>query len=375
MLSRFWQGSKTGHRLLQGMAGVVAGGVISAGLLAGDGPTRTSFDDPLDTPAMTRTALSSRPVQSMDTVGKRIVAVGQRGFIATSDDGGQQWTQRASPVQVDLVSVRFTDDHNGWASGHDGVILHSADGGQTWTRQFDGRNGPALATWYTDNAAASADGAEYAGQIQRNFGQGPWLPMLDVHFDDAKRGLALGSFGMLITSGDGGASWQPALHHINNPDYLHLNALAKVGQATLIASERGTVFRRTGGEIFVPVATGHTGTFFSLASHGNTVLAGALRGVVYVSTDAGASWQPVSAGLKQTVSAIRWLPQRNQFALVTVGGEVALADADGGAFAPVDGVLPGIHTSVVEAEGHLIVGGMQGLQRVPSKGKATGEAP
>lgn len=339
---------------------MVAGALVAA-VWAGNGATGKGFADPLQTPSAQRIGIGQREFQALERAGKRLVAVGQRGLVALSDDGGQQWSQRVVPVQVDLVAVDFLDERHGWATGHDGVVLHTADGGDTWVVQFDGRQGAALAQWYTPQQDLDASG-EYAAQIERNFGQGPWLPLLDVHFADTANGLALGSFGMLLSTRDGGSSWQPALHMIDNPDYLHLNAIERTEGAVLIASERGTVFRSDAAGRFHPVATGHGGTFFSLASNGSTVLAGGLRGVVYASHDAGLSWQRVDSGLGQTVSAIRWIPSRQRFVLVTIGGEVASADAQASRFEPVGGFNPGILTGVIDAGGQLLVGGIQGLQ-------------
>src|SRR5690606_16670813 len=72
------------------------------------------------------------------SAGDRLVAVGQRGHIIYSDDGGKTWEQGEVPVNVLLTAVHFPDATNGWAVGHGGVILHSGDAGKTWTRQVDG---------------------------------------------------------------------------------------------------------------------------------------------------------------------------------------------------------------------------------------------
>ena len=75
----------------------------------------------------------------MTRAGDRLVAVGQRGHVVVSSDGGATWKQAQVPVSSDLVAVYFVDAKQGWAVGHDGVILHTADGGEYWELQLDGR--------------------------------------------------------------------------------------------------------------------------------------------------------------------------------------------------------------------------------------------
>ena len=87
------------------------------------------FADVLDTPAQ-RTPLASKSLlNGIARAGTRLVAVGQRGHIVVSTDGGANWKQSAVPVSSDLTAVYFVDEKRGWAVGHDGVVLHTDDGG------------------------------------------------------------------------------------------------------------------------------------------------------------------------------------------------------------------------------------------------------
>jgi len=62
--------------------------------------------------------------------GKRIVAVGERGVIALSDDDGTTWHQAPCPVSVTLTMVRFVDNQHGVAVGHGGTVLTTSDAGR-----------------------------------------------------------------------------------------------------------------------------------------------------------------------------------------------------------------------------------------------------
>ncbi|HYW79009.1 MAG TPA: YCF48-related protein, partial [Thermoguttaceae bacterium] len=68
-------------------------------------------------------------------------AVGDRGTIWHTDDGGRRWQLQPSGVACRLESVCFIDRQNGWAAGgfshpythtSTGVLLSTNDGGQHW---------------------------------------------------------------------------------------------------------------------------------------------------------------------------------------------------------------------------------------------------
>ena len=68
-------------------------------------------------------------------------AVGDRGAIWHTQDGGNRWRLQKSGTGCGLQSVHFIDRHNGWAVGGyshphshtgSGIILITHDGGQHW---------------------------------------------------------------------------------------------------------------------------------------------------------------------------------------------------------------------------------------------------
>lgn len=61
-------------------------------------------------------------------------------YISYSDDGGANWNSPESSQQggLTLRSVAFSDARSGWAVGDKGLILHTADGGASWTREASG---------------------------------------------------------------------------------------------------------------------------------------------------------------------------------------------------------------------------------------------
>ena len=67
------------------------------------------FADVLDTPARTTPLASKSLFQAVTRAGDRLVAVGQRGHVVVSTDGGKSWKQSAVPVSSDLTAVYFVD--------------------------------------------------------------------------------------------------------------------------------------------------------------------------------------------------------------------------------------------------------------------------
>lgn len=114
-------------------------------------------------------------------------AVGDRGVILSTTDGGRHWQPADSPVNCRLESVRFVDENLGWAVGgwthpyshrSSGVVLRTEDGGRRWTK-MPAATLPALRT---------------------------------VRFFGAKHGWAIGTPSAMYPSGvfrteDGGRSW------------------------------------------------------------------------------------------------------------------------------------------------------------------------
>src|SRR6266403_265802 len=66
---------------------------------------------------------------------KRGWAVGERGTILRTEDGGRTWTKIFSPARSTLLGVQFVSDDDGWIVGRGGAILRSSDGGRTWIEQ------------------------------------------------------------------------------------------------------------------------------------------------------------------------------------------------------------------------------------------------
>jgi photosystem II stability/assembly factor-like uncharacterized protein len=325
-----------------------------------------AFQDPLDHPALPVPAADKRPMMAVAQAGARLVAVGSRGLVVTSDDQGASWAQASVPVQSDLLAVHFPTPSHGWAVGHDGVILNSTDGGRTWRKQLDGRGaGQLFKDFYRQSGDPAAPPAKHAlAQLDLNFKAGPALPYLDVWFVDTRRGFAVGAFGMIAATEDGGATWQPWLDRIDNPEGLNLNAIRGIGAKVYIVGERGTVFTLDAqGTRFSRGTTGYAGSFFGIAGNDTTLLAFGLRGSAYRSADQGASWEAVKMPSDATLMGGAAYPERGGFVLVNSAGQVLVGDAGARQFSMVQPARFMRYTSVAPAGNTaLVLTGLTGVR-------------
>ncbi|MCM2268972.1 MAG: YCF48-related protein [Thermoanaerobaculia bacterium] len=222
-----------------------------------------------------------------DSRGALAVAVGERGHVLVSRDGGASWTQADVPTRAMLTGVYLHDESLGWAVGHDETIVRTRDGGATW------------------ELVRSAPEAE--------------RPLLDVWFRDAGHGFAVGAYGAFLVTADGGSTWEE--RPIAADDY-HLNQIAVAADGTLyLAAEAGHVYRSDdGGESWTALATPYEGSYFgALPLADGAVLVFGLRGHLYRSEDRGATWQEIPTGVEATLMA----------GLELDGGDVVIAGLAG----------------------------------------------
>lgn len=329
----------------------------------------TGWRDVLDTPAAKSPLAARTLVNGLASAGKRFVAVGARGHVLFSDDAGKSWQQADVPVSSDLVAVSFPSATTGWAVGHDGVVLRSTDAGATWTRQLDGaRAGEAMVEYYTreQNGALAADPKRAAALLEeakRFAAQGAENPFLDVWFESETTGFVVGAFGLVLRTADGGATWQPWLHVVDNPKAMHLYAVRGVGADVYLAGEQGLVLKldRTTGR-FRTLELPYKGTLFGVLGNSRAVLAFGLRGTVLRSMDGGRTWQTIDTGVQAGLTG-GTVDAEGRFVIVSQVGHVLVSRDDGATFklAQVERPMPAAAVVGV-AQNTVVVAGPRGIQ-------------
>lgn len=187
--------------------------------------------------------------------GDKLVAVGGNGVIVISTNG-ETWKQVQSSVDVALTGVAFADASTGWVVGHDALVLATTDGGQTWKIQ--------------------------------NFQPALNSPLFAIQALSKTDAVAVGAFGLLKITQDGGASWTDVVAPEFNSESLHLNAVARLPNGKLIvAGERGLLGISADGREWRRLASPYEGSFFGVLPWGSEgALAFGMRGNAYITANA-----------------------------------------------------------------------------------------
>ncbi len=317
------------------------------------------FVDVLDAPALMSPLASKSLLQAVTHAGDRIVAVGQRGHVVYSGDGGASWKQASVPVSSDLTALFFVDARQGWAVGHDGVVLHTADGGEHWALQLSGRAANDLLIAGMERTVAadrtSAEAKKLLAEAQRYKDQGPDKPFLDVWFADAENGYIVGAYNLIFRTTDGGKTWESWFDRTDNPKFFNLYAIRPAAGGLFIAGEGGVVLKLdSAAQRFRALTLPYNGSFFGVADAAPSVIVFGLRGNIYRSDDRGATWVKVDAGLPASIVSAAHTAEGVTL-LADVGGRIA-ASVDGGrTFSAVALAQPMPLTSIADAGGGKLV--------------------
>jgi photosystem II stability/assembly factor-like uncharacterized protein len=262
-------------------------------------------------------------------------AVGDKGTILASSDGGATWQARPSGTENSLNGVHFADASRGWAVGYNGTILATSDGGATWQARPSGTENVLTGVHFADathgwavgdngTILASSDGG--ATWQARPSGTANFL--YGVHFADATHGWAVGDKGTILATGDGGATWQARPSGTANFLYGVHFADATHGWAV---GRRGTILATSdGGATWQARPSGTTnflyGVHFADATHGWAV---GDNGTILATSDGGATWQARPSGTENALYGVHFADATHGWA-VGYNGTI-LASSDGGA--------------------------------------------
>lgn len=278
----------------------------------------------------------------VEQAGARIHAVGERGVVLQSDDGGSNWKGRRTPTTRTLTGIVFNDEKHGVAVGHGATILRTEDGGATWQ-----------AVVVEDAGIDSLLGAVALG---------------------GTRVIAYGAFGLYLESNDNGRGW--TRHQVIDAEFdRHISQVIEAGDGLLLIGETGTLATSADGVNYTRVVSPYEGSFFGgLATPAGAWLIYGMRGNVFRSEDRGATWTKVEVGSQKTVSSGRVLSD-GRIVLVGIAGNVLVSGDDGRSFAKLDAGLRQSLAQVVElAGGGLLVVGDAGVAKVAQPGTGTATA-
>lgn len=201
-------------------------------------------------------------------------------YLLKTSDGGESWARvdvtRGEDVDIKLAGLNFADAEHGWVYGEQGVLYATADGGRTWSRQR-------VPTRHL---------------------------LLGGAFADAQHGWLSGGGLTLLRTEDGGENWRAGTLYIPLSDPP--NAAVKSSEAAPRAAS-------------LPASLRLNAVFFSGSEAGWAVGA---NGVIYFTSNGGRSWQPQESGVKSDLYDVKFIDTLEGWA---VGGEGAILHTkDGG---------------------------------------------
>lgn len=359
---------------------------------------RAEWQDPLKSPSIKTERAHKSLLLDITRADTRLVAVGAHGHIIYSDDNGINWTQSTVPVSVTLTKVFFVSGQIGWAVGHDSVILKSTDGGVNWQLQFDGFKANQAIVDGAEHSVEKAqanlvkalennnqnaidraeeklealgyvlDDATYDNKV------GSTKPFLDIWFYDAHQGYAVGAYGMMFYTNDGGKNWINGVSRIPNPDRFHLNSITMVGSnALMMVGEQGLIVRSDDlGKNWFVQDTPYQGSFFGLVAKDDQQLLYGLRGHVYYTKNGGLSWVELQTGSEQTL--LGGVVGKRQTMLVGSAGIVLIFDRDMKQTQVFTLVGRKDNSAIVEAvDGTFVLVGEAGVMRVKANGQISSD--
>ncbi len=259
------------------------------------------------------------------------VAVGSGGTILTTTNGGTTWIRRIGAGSAQINAVRYADARTIYAVGREGAFLKSDDGGETWDRsqplgeinfadvQFlDAANGYVLSFAPAEGFPMFATGD--GGHTWRSVSVPPGKVPRSFAFSDRATGIAVGEGGLILKTTDGGASWReapaPTSVSLFSVTYSDRSLAHAVGDA-------GVMLRSLdGGESWLALPDPRpSSAILRTVAFVNPAIgyAAGFNGTILKTTDAGVSWGPVAGGPRAGLRSVQ-----------VVSGELAVAVGTGG---------------------------------------------
>ncbi|MGC1274868.1 MAG: YCF48-related protein [Planctomycetaceae bacterium] len=153
----------------------------------------------------------------------RGVVVGPRGRRAGVDAGQLIASREPAQGLRGLSAVSLVDPLNGWAAGDGGLVLQTDNAGLVWKEPptalpqsardlFDLHAVAAIGekVWVAGQPGSYVWHSPDAGRTWRPQSTGSPLPIRALHFSSETHGTAVGAMGQILTTSDGGITWQHA---------------------------------------------------------------------------------------------------------------------------------------------------------------------
>jgi photosystem II stability/assembly factor-like uncharacterized protein len=215
---------------------------------------------------------TKRPFLAMSCLDAHTAWIaGKEGIIYGTTDGGDSWKQLETGSPRHIFSIEFPNPQRGHAVGDFGTMVHTEDGGKTWT------------TMRVPESVALPESALDTGVEPGD------VNLYGMSFGDPDHVWVVGEFGIIITSADGGRTWQqqhtPVESTLFGVRFLDANRGFAVGiDSVILATTDGGATWKT---VPPPVAQR---SYYDVAIRGQNGWIVGDSGTVLKTTDGGTTW-------------------------------------------------------------------------------------
>ena len=138
-------------------------------------------------------------------------AIGKEGTICKTTDGGESWKGSTIYLSAELKSIFFIDGLNGWILAEPGMVYITSDGGNSWNLNCGNCISSTTSFWFFDknngrtfgiNDNITSDGGKTWTNIAATNNR-----FTSVSFCDTLNGWAIGNYGRIAKTVDGGNTW------------------------------------------------------------------------------------------------------------------------------------------------------------------------
>jgi photosystem II stability/assembly factor-like uncharacterized protein len=277
---------------------VMLAATLGAGLLTATAAPARAADTVSAQLATVYSGIPHDALYAMHIDGKAGLAVGAAGLMLETSDGGASWTKAESGTEFGLFGIAMAGPHKLIVGQRGTVLLGDADG--KWT----------------------------AGQ------SGTESRLLNVDVNSSGLAIAVGEFGTIMRSKDGGKSWDlrpidwATFRDDGYEPHIYAVDVQDDGRILIGAEFAYVIVSEDGGETFY---LSHKGEKSIFAMHmlpdgvGYTV---GQEGLVLKTTDNGATWIEMQTGSNANMFGV-WASSQGE--LVVTGMRALLRSSDGGA--------------------------------------------
>lgn len=242
-----------------------------------------------------------------------------KDYLFKTTDAGESWIILNPGTHIGILNLCFLNKNTGYISGYDGGIYKTTDGGITWKHQISGTTKSINSLCFTDSLNGYAGGIDAFGQgclLKTTDGGISWKPTnswltfkpnsvfinrFSKEYTDIM--YAVCDSGVILKSYAGGYNW----YKKNSGTFNKLNSVFFTeSETSYIAGNQGLLLKTSDhGEHWQSL---NTGTLTNLKSiffvDLDTGFLAGESGLILKTTDAGSTWLPLKTGCSENLNAV-----------------------------------------------------------------------